>query len=138
MDKTVRTNRRDRQSSSVGSKIEYVIVGLCVFAVLMFIISNYVELTTLTTENSRLKDDLEALMDAEKTLQAKQEQVFNLEDIENTAKNELGMIKMDKSQVCYIEIQSPDKLSTAQADEEIPRIVENAIRGFNIVVEYLN
>lgn len=138
MDKTVRTNRRDRQSSSVGSKIEYVIVGLCVFAVLMFIISNYVELTTLTTENSRLKDDLEALMDAEKTLQAKQEQVFNLEDIESTAKNELGMIKMDKSQVCYIEIQSPDKLSTAQADEEIPRIVENAIRGFNIVVEYLN
>ena len=138
MEKTVRTNRKDRQSSVIGSKIEYVIVGLCVFAVLMFIVSNYVELSTLATENSRLKDDLEMLMDAEKTLQAKQEQAFNLEDIENTAKNELGMIKLDKSQICYIELQSPDKLSTAKADEEVPQIVENAIRGLNIVVEYLN
>ena len=74
----------------------------------------------------------------EKTLEAKQEQIFNLEEIENKAKNELGMIKMDKSQICYLELQSPDKLSTANANEEVPQIVQNAIRGLNIVVEYLN
>ena len=137
MEKSVRTNRKEKQMS-LGSKIEYAIVGLCVFAVLMFIVSNYVELSQLATENSRLKDELAQLVDMEKTLEAKQEQIFNLDEIENKAKNELGMIKMDKTQICYLELQSPDKLSTASADEEVPQIVQNAIRGLNIVVEYLN
>lgn len=137
MEKSVRTNRKDKQMS-IGTRIEYIIVGLCVFAVLMFIVSNYVELSQLSTENSRLKDELAELADMEKSLNAKQEQLFNLEDIEEKAKNELGMIKMDKSQICYLELQSPDKLSTASADEEVPQIVQSAIRGLNIVVEYLN
>ncbi|MBR4878560.1 MAG: septum formation initiator family protein, partial [Clostridia bacterium] len=116
MEKTVRTNRKAGQMS-LAAKIEYILVGLCVFAVLMFIVSNYVELSQLSTENSRLKDELAQLVDMEKTLNAKQEQIFNLEEIENKAKNDLGMIKMDKSQICYIELQSPDKLSTASAGE---------------------
>ena len=137
MEKSVRNNRKEKQMSTLA-KIEYAIVGLCVFAVLMFIVSNYVELSQLATENSRLKDELTQLVDMEKTLEAKQEQIFNLEEIENKAKNDLGMIKMDKSQICYLELQSPDKLSTANADEEVPQLVQNAIRGLNIVVEYLN
>jgi cell division protein FtsB len=137
MEKSVRNNRKEKQMSTLA-KIEYFVVGLCVFAVLMFIVSNYVELSQLATENSRLKDELAQLVDMEKTLEAKQEQIFNLEEIENKAKNDLGMIKMDKSQICYLELQSPDKLSTANSDEEVPQIVQNAIRGLNIVVEYLN
>ena len=137
MEKSVRNNRKEKQMSTLA-KIEYFVVGLCVFAVLMFIVSNYVELSKLATENSRLKDELAQLVDMEKTLEAKQEQIFNLEEIENKAKNDLGMIKMDKSQICYLELQSPDKLSTANSDEEVPQIVQNAIRGLNIVVEYLN
>ena len=137
MEKSVRNNRKEKQMSTLA-KIEYFVVGLCVFAVLMFIVSNYVELSQLATENSRLKDELAQLVDMEKTLNAKQEQIFNLEEIENKAKNDLGMIKMDKSQICYLELQSPDKLSTANSDEEVPQIVQNAIRGLNIVVEYLN
>ncbi len=137
MERSVRNNRKEKQMSTLA-KIEYFVVGLCVFAVLMFIVSNYVELSQLATENSRLKDELTQLVDMEKTLEAKQEQIFNLEEIENKAKNDLGMIKMDKSQICYLELQSPDKLSTANADEEVPQIVQNAIRGLNIVVEYLN
>ena len=137
MEKSVRNNRKEKQMSTLA-KIEYFVVGLCVFAVLMFIVSNYVELSQLATENSRLKDELAQLVDMEKTLEAKQEQIFNLEEIENKAKNDLGMIKMDKSQICYLELQSPDKLSTANSDEEVPQIVQNAIKGLNIVVEYLN
>ena len=137
MEKSVRNNRKEKQMSTLA-KIEYFVVGLCVFAVLMFIVSNYVELSQLATENSRLKDELAQLVDMEKTLEAKQEQIFNLEEIENKAKNDLGMIKMDKSQICYLELQSPDKLSTANSDEEVPQIVQNAVRGLNIVVEYLN
>ena len=137
MEKSVRNNRKEKQMSTLA-KIEYFVVGLCVFAVLMFIVSNYVELSQLATENSRLKDELAQLVDMEKTLEAKQEQIFNLEEIENKAKNDLGMIKMDKSQIYYLELQSPDKLSTANSDEEVPQIVQNAIRGLNIVVEYLN
>lgn len=137
MEKSVRNNRKEKQMSTLA-KIEYFVVGLCVFAVLMFIVSNYVELSQLATENSRLKDELAQLVDMEKTLEAKQEQIFNLEEIENKAKNDLGMIKMYKSQICYLELQSPDKLSTANSDEEVPQIVQNAIRGLNIVVEYLN
>ena len=137
MEKSVRNNRKEKQMSTLA-KIEYFVVGLCVFAVLMFIVSNYVELSQLATENSRLKDELAQLVDMEKTLEAKQEQIFNLEEIENNENNDLGMIKMDKSQICYLELQSPDKLSTANSDEEVPQIVQNAIRGLNIVVEYLN
>ena len=110
----------------------------CFFAVLMFIVSNYVELARLKTTNSRLKTQIETLKGDEQSLKAKYEQTFNLVDIETKAKGELGMIKMDKTHLNYIELSNPDKLSTAKAKEEVPQIVQNAIKSFNIVVEYLN
>lgn len=128
---------KKKKQSSI-SIIECVIVGACFFAVLMFIVSNYVELSTITTQTSRLKAELESLQNDEKGLKAKQEQIFNLTDVENMAKNELGMIKLDKSQICYIEMESPEKIVLASQSEDVPKIVKSAIKNFSIVVEYLN
>ena len=120
-----------RRKQSSLAKIEYSIVGFGVFLVLIFIISNYVELSKLTSEIYSKKTQLE-------TLEAKQEKLFNLSEIELKAKNELGMVKLDQSQIQYIELTSPEKLKTAEDDETVPKIVEQAISKLNIIVEYLN
>ena len=122
-----------RRKQSSLAKIEYSIVGFGVFLVLIFIISNYVELSKLTSEIYSKKTQLETLEG-----EAKQEKLFNLSEIELKAKNELGMVKLDQSQIQYIELTSPEKLKTAEDDETVPKIVEQAISKLNIIVEYLN
>ena len=48
------------------------------------------------------------------------------------------MVKLDQSQIQYIELTSPEKLKTAEDDETVPKIVEQAISKLIIIVEYLN
>ena len=138
MERKNRQSETARRKQSSLAKIEYSIVGFGVFLVLIFIISNYVELSKLTSEIYSKKTQLETLEGEYKSLEAKQEKLFNLSEIEKKEKNELGMVKLDQSQIQYIELTSPEKLKTAEDDETVPKIVEQAISKLNIIVEYLN
>ena len=120
------------------SKVEFIIVGAVIFAVLMLIVYNYMQVAAMTVEASSLKKELESLQSDENALRAKQEQIFNLADIESMARGQLGMIKLDKSQITYIESANPDVVNIVDSKKDLPAIVEGALKTFNIVVEYLN
>ena len=85
-----------------------------VFAALLVIVFNFMQLTQLTGENAALKDELE-------TLQS----------------NALGMIKADKSRVEYVDLSQEDSVEIPQQESETPAFLSSLMKTFNAVVEYL-
>ena len=72
-------------------------------------------------------------------MDAKKEQRFNLEYVEDVAVNQLGMVKQDKNQITYIAISNPEKITiAADAESDSSGIVAAIVKSFNAVVEYLN
>lgn len=136
MEKTV--GAQSARKVQKTSKVEYLIVGTVVFAVLMLIVYNYMQVAAMTVDASALKKELLELQSQENALRAKQEQIFNLADVESMARGQLGMIKLDKSQITYIEATNPDVVNIVDNKKDLPAIVEGALKTFNIVVEYLN
>lgn len=108
-----------------------------VFAALLVIVFNFMQLTQLTGENAALKDELETLQSDAKALEAKKEQIFNLTYVEDRARNALGMIKADKSQVEYVDLSQEDSVEIPQQESETPAFLSSLMKTFNAVVEYL-
>lgn len=122
------------------AKIPYVKYGMIVagmFAVAILILSQYSELTALTAQNTDLKEELAELQSNENALNAKKEQLYNLEYVEQCAQD-MGMVKQDSSQVTYVDLSSSERSSIAQEEEDTSSLLAGLISSFNAVVEYLN
>ena len=71
-------------------------------------------------------------------LDAKKEQIFNLTYVEDRAKNALGMMKSDKSQLEYVDLSEGDSVEIPEEETQYPAFLRGLIKSFNAVVEYLN
>lgn len=118
---------------------KYGIVMLCVFSVLLAIVFSYMQLARLTNENDKLKDRIASLQSEENALDAKKEQLYNLPYVEDYAKNTLGMVKLDKSQIVYLELSGEDRMEVAaEPAAKGSAFWKNIVRSFSAVLEYLN
>jgi len=118
---------------------KYLLLFGLVFATLAVIVFSYMRMTELTSQNDRLQGQIEKLKGEEKALQAKKEQMYNLASVEEYAKNQMGMVKLDKSTIQYVSLHQAENTVIAQREESaVPRFISGLIRSFNAVVEYLN
>ncbi len=76
---------------------------------MMLIICNST-LNELTAENGKLKNELSDAESENTRITLEIEQGTNLTDVENYAKNNLGMSKLDRSQTQYITLDENDKV----------------------------
>lgn len=116
---------------------KYTAIACGVFAALMVIVFNYMQVTSLTRENAALKNSLETLQSDAKGLDARKEQVFNLTYVEDRARNALGMVKSDKSQVEYMDLSLGDTVEIPKQSGNPPAFISGLMKSFNAVVEYL-
>ena len=122
------------------AKIPYIKYGMIVasvFAVVILILSGYSELTALTAQNTDLKEELAELQSNENALNAKKEQLYNLEYVEQCAQD-MGMVKQDSSQVTYVDLSNSERSAIAQDEDDTPSLIAGLVSSFNAVVEYLN
>jgi cell division protein FtsB len=117
---------------------KYVAVALCVFGVLAVMLTSYMRVNELSVQNDRLAAAISALEGRESALNAKKEQLYNLAFVEDYAKNVLGMVKLDKSEIHYVELSNPERMTAAAPDADAAGQVSALARGFNAVLEYLN
>ena len=117
---------------------KYTAIVCVVFAALLVIVFNYMKVTELTRQNADLKAQLEELESDGNALDAKKEQIFNLTYVENRAKNALGMMKSDKSQLEYVDLSEGDSVEIPEEETQYPAFLRGLIKSFNAVVEYLN
>lgn len=123
---------------------KYAVILVCIFAVLLCIVSSYMQLSTLNTKNAQLRKEIAKLESEENALNAKKEQMYNLAYVEDYAQNQLGMVKADKSQITYVELDSGDRMVVAgirspeETAEEAAGIFSKLARSFSVVLEYFS
>ena len=118
--------------------IKYAVIAVCFFAALVTIIALNMKSTELAAENSRLNAQKTELIAEEKSLNAKKEQMYNLEYVEEYAINVLGMVKMDKNNITYVELSNEERVRIAEPEKNDSAILSGISRTFNILLEYLN
>lgn len=132
-------SRKSRKLAVPYGKYALMLAG--VFAVLLCVVGSYMRLASLNTGNSKLRRQIEALESEENALNAKKEQLYNLAYVEDYAKNTLGMVKADKSQITYVEMGSGDRMVLAEAPAagaDRGGLIQRIVHSFNAVLEYLN
>lgn len=118
--------------------LKYAVIGLCVFAVLLTILSSYTAITELAYQNSDLRDEIERLEGENKGLQAKKEQLYNLTFVEQYAQNELGMVKMEQSDISYVDLSNPETMLVGNGGvHAVPAWLTKLTNYLGAVVEYL-
>ena len=122
---------------------KYAVILACVFAVALGIVASYMRLAAVNLENARLRQQITELKSDENALNAKKEQLYNLAYVEDYARNVLGMVKMDKSQVHYVEMDSGDRMVLAEASvsgggDQGASLLDRLAKTFSTVLEYLN
>lgn len=120
---------------------KYAVILACVFAVALSIVASCMKLAAINLENSKLRQEITRLESEENALNAKKEQMYNLAFVETYAQDVLGMVKMDKSQIHYLEMGGGDKMVLAEASmqaETGPALLDRLSQAFSTVLEYLN
>ena len=118
--------------------IKYGMIAVCVFAVLAAVVFFNMQAAELASQNGRLKAELAELKDQEQFLNAKKERMYNLTYVEDYAKNVLGMVKLDKADINYVELSLDERVSAAVPEQQNSELLGGIARTFNIVLEYLN
>lgn len=118
--------------------LKYAAIGLCVFAVLLAILSSYTMITELAYQNSDLRDEIETLRGENKGLQAKKEQMYNLTFVEQYAQSELGMVKMEQSDISYVDLSNPETMLVGSGEvNALPAWLTTLSGYLQAIVEYL-
>ncbi len=94
-------------------------------------------LTRLTTEVSKKESQLADLNSEYVALKAQQDSALSLGYIENYAQNQLGMVKMDNSQIEYVEINNPDRIEVTKDQTGLSGALAAVAKSFNAILEYL-
>ena len=111
---------------------------ICLFAAGAVVFS-YMRYTELTDHVSQLRSENDALKTEAADLSAAYETKLNLAYIEEYARDELGMVKLDRSQYEYVELSNPEEVEILTgSNEKASDLMSGLVKSFNVVVEYLN
>ncbi|MFR3785712.1 MAG: hypothetical protein ACLTWR_00200 [Agathobaculum desmolans] len=126
---------RHRKKAGVRPSFAACLVILAVTAV--YILFCQMQLTQLTTEVSRKNDALSELTSENVSLTTKKMNSMDMEEVENYAVNRLGMVKMDNSQIEYVELINPDTVTVANSGISLDALFAGLARSFSAIVEYI-
>jgi len=130
------TAKRRRQAVAPVGK--YAVMMLCVMLAALTIIYGNMRLNELTSQNDRLKGQLADLQSQGSILDTKKDQKYNLNYVEQRAKSDLGMVKLDKSAIQYVEIPNPESTLVTPGTSVTSELLSSVGESLSIVVEYLN
>lgn len=114
-----------------------VLFTAAVVALCMTLLYNQMHLTRLTKEIGEQQAALDELQSEYVSLKTQQEQALSISYVEEYAQDTLGMVKMDPSQVEYIEMTNPEVTEVSNAGATLGDAVANLMRSFTAVLEYL-
>lgn len=94
-----------------------ILAAICTVLMLFMIIS-YVRINEYTIVVSNLKTEMNELVDEKKTVSAELDRRNNLELIEDIAKNDLGMVKIDEIDKKYVQIDIKDDVQIYEHEKD--------------------
>ena len=83
-------------------------VGAVCAVLLVMLLRSYMDLTAMSNETAKLEKQVTELREKNSRLEIECESVFNMEEVEQTARSIIGMVKADADQVTYLRSTSED------------------------------
>lgn len=94
-------------------------------------------LTVETHKLSQCETELKTLQSEHVSLMSKYEQKYNADYIAEYAENTLGMVKLNASQIEYIELSGKEGIEVSASAPSTGGVVGSLVRGFTALLEYL-
>lgn len=131
----IRRKRDQNKKKRNITTVKMITAAIIVMLLLTAMTYGRVEVSTLYTQKSNLQSDLTSLQNENLALESELAQKTGLTKVEEYAENSLGLQKLDKSQIEYVEIEEE---TTAQAvDTESDNIFVKIQGWFDDILEYL-
>lgn len=113
------------------------VIGICllVAVVLGTMIYGRVEISSLCSEQTRQEEQLAQLQGENVSLQSELAQKTNMSKVEEYAENELGLKKLDKSQIEYVTVESDSVAKVVKAEDD--NVFVKIKHWFSSVLEYI-
>ncbi len=107
-----------------------VLIALCFTILIMAIVTTSVQISEITTENSMLERQYNALVSEENELRLRLETRDDLRVVETMAKTELGMVKKDQVERYYLTVRKEDKIEIVEEVVEKEASILDGILSF--------
>lgn len=120
---------------SVGAKLAWAVLLIVAVSLMGSLIYGKVEISRLYSERAGLEKQLDQLQNENISMQSEIAERMNMTKVEEYARNELGLQKLDKSQIEYIEIETPSVAEVKTNDKE--DVLTRVKRWFDSASEYV-
>lgn len=113
---------------------------LVAMAMIMCTLFSYVQLTELSDSAMQMKKELATLREENQMLQIEIDHKYSAEKIKEEAVDRLGMQKLDKSQITYLNMGSGNRVEIPQETQVLrdSQFIAGIVDGFRWIVEYIN
>ena len=112
-----------------------ILLGVVILALLAAALFGRVEISELYTQRAELETQLEKIQDENVSLESEFTQKTGMTKVEEYAEDKLGLHKLDKSQIEYVEVESPEKAEVINSDDS--NVFVKIKRWFNSALEYI-
>ena len=126
---------RRRKRAGIRPSVLGCVMVLAITAV--YILFCQMQLTELSAAVGEQNDRLNELSAENVSLTTKQMNSMNMDEVEEYAVNNLGMVKMDNSQIEYVELTNPDTVTVADNGMSLGSLFAGLARSFSAIVEYI-
>jgi len=130
--------RRKQRNARAARRLA--LLFFAVAAAFSLIIHSYVQLNELGLKETQLQKELNALRSEAEILSIRLERKIDLAQIEEMAKNDLGMSKIEPYQIEYVSLGGGDKVEVLRSggvESKMQNMLSDIIRSFNAALEYL-
>ena len=97
----------------------------------------YIQVTDLTKKVEDKQAQLAQLESECTSLKAKKENSVDLSQVENYAENVLGLVKLDRSQEEYLELQKNDQVQVNEGSSGVEKLASSFVKSFSAILSFL-
>lgn len=97
----------------------------------------YIQVTDLTKKVEDKQGQLAQLESECTSLKAKKENSVDLSQVENYAENVLGLVKLDRSQEEYLELQKNDQVQVNEGSSGVEKLASSFVKSFSAILSFL-
>ncbi len=130
----IKHKRNLKLQPKAASAMKFTILGFIGLALLCSMVFGQVELSEVYSEQSSLAAELSKLKDENLSLESELESKTGLTQVEEYAEKKLGLQKLDKSQIEYVEVENDSVAEVVETEDD--NIFVSVKKWFRGVLEY--
>ncbi|MDO5014950.1 MAG: hypothetical protein Q4E28_03245 [Clostridia bacterium] len=114
--KSSKNIRLERQAANIKA-IKVVFISALLFTMIGLLLFSRVKIDEIGRQEQKLKRQTEVLAGENVRLNTKLETAMSLEKVEDIAKNKLGMVKVQDTQIEYVKMDREDKVTVTEKED---------------------